>query len=114
MEKEEITKIDENVTAAFKLMDEKGLTVSERMFIRNSIADWARSFNPDIKHDHKYNTFSHKLVKGYCFNKEEEAELIGALVKFIPNANPEKLIEVMSMLMKLFDIDSEYTWSSGK
>ena len=45
---------------------------------------------------------------------EEEAEFMGALVKFIPNADTEKLIQVMSMMLKLFDVESAWTWKGTR
>ena len=98
----------------WKLMGEKGLTLGERMQVRKAISDWAYQSNPNIEHDHKHNTYTNKQVKGYCFEMEEEAEFIGALVKFIPNADTEKLIQVMSMMLKLFDVKSALTWKGTR
>ena len=98
----------------WKLMGEKGLTLGERMQVRKAISDWAYQSNPNIEHDHKYNTFTNKQVKGYCFETEAEAEFAGALVKFIPNADTEKLIQVMSMILKLFDIESAWAWKGTR
>ncbi len=98
----------------WKLMGAKGLTLDERMQVRKAISDWAYQSNPNIEHDHKHNTYTNKQVKGYCFEREEEAKFIGALVKFIPNADTEKLIQVMSMMLKLFDVESAWTWKGTR
>lgn len=98
----------------WKLMGEKGLTLGERMQVRKAISDWAYQSNPNIEHDHKHNIYTNKQVKGYCFEREEEAEFIGALVKFIPNADTEKLIQVMSMMLKLFNVESAWTFKGTR
>ena len=95
-------------------MGEKGLTLGERMQVRKAISDWAYQSNPNIEHYHKYNTYTNKQVKGYCFEREEEAEFIGALVKFFPNVDTEKLIQVMSMMLKLFDVESAWTFNGTR
>ena len=102
--------VQENLNLVWKMMEDKGLTLSERIQIRKVISEWSQQNNPDIIRDNKDNLYSHKNVKGYCFETEEEAEFIGAMVKFIPNADIEKIIQVMSMVLKLFDIESAWTW----
>ena len=98
----------------WKLMGEKGLTLGERMQVRKAISDWAYQSNPNVEYDHKHNVYRNKQVTGYCFDRKEEAEFIGALVKFIPNADKEKLIQVMSMILKLFDVESAWTWNGTR
>ena len=98
---------------AWKLMSEKGLTLGERLQVRRAISDWAYQSNPNIEKGND-NTYTNKTVKGYRFEREEEAEFIGALVKFIPNADTEKLVQVMSMMLKLFDVESAWTWKGTR
>ena len=96
---EVLADVSTSLDFVWKLMSEKGLTLCERMQVRKAILDWAYQSNPNIEHDHKHNTYTNKQVKGYCFEREEEAEFIGALVKFIPNADTEKLIQVIQALV---------------
>jgi hypothetical protein len=111
---EETNDVSTRYNIIWKLMEEKGLTFGERMQVRKVIADWAYQFNPNIEHNHKNNTYTNKQVKNYSFEREDEAEFIGALVKFIPNADTEKLIQVMSMILKLFDVESVWTWKGTR
>ena len=108
------TDIHTNLEIVWKLMGEKGLTLGDRIQIRNAISDWARLSNPTIEYDHKFGVYKNTQVKGYHFNREEDAEFIGALVKFIPNADTEKLLQVMSMMLKLFDVNSVLAWKGTR
>jgi len=98
----------------WKLMGKKGLTTGERIQVRKAISDWAYQTNPNVEYDHKHNVYRNKQVAGYYFDREEEAEFIGALAKFIPNADKEKLIQVMSMMLKLFDVESAWVWKGTR
>lgn len=57
-----------NYEAAWKLLEEKGLNVGERMKIRKAFSDWGKGFDENIEHDHKHNTYSSKKKKGDLCN----------------------------------------------
>jgi len=106
-------KIDWNAwDEAYGLLKEKGFSLGEIINIRNAFAEWGKTFDKDIKHDHKYNYFSSEKAKGYAFHKEE-AKFFNALIDFSPNSNKEKLIQVMSIVMKLLNIESVWTFKSN-
>jgi hypothetical protein len=98
---------------AWELMRRHNLDFSQRIEIRTAISEWAREFNPDVTKN-TFNTWTNKTVPSWGFERESEAEFIGALVKFMPNADPEKLLQVMSMMLKLFDVDSAWSWNGNK
>lgn len=103
-----------NYEAAWKLLEEKGLNFGERMKIRKAFSDWGKGFDENIEHDHKHNTYSSKKKKGYVFSKEEEVKFFNALIDFSPNSDTEKTIQVMSIVMKLLDIKSEWSFRCSR
>lgn len=103
-----------NYEAAWKLLEEKGLNVGERMKIRKAFSDWGKKFDENIEHDHKHNTYSSKKKKGYGFSKEEEVKFFNALLDFSPNSDTEKIIQVMSIVMKLLDVESEWSFRGSR
>lgn len=103
-----------NYEAAWKLLEEKGLNFGERMKIRKAFSDWSKGFDENIEHDHKHNTYSSKKKKGYGFSKEEEVKFFNALLDFSPNSDTEKIIQVMSIVMKLLDVESEWSFRGSR
>lgn len=103
-----------NYEAAWKLLEEKGLNFGERLKIRKAFSDWGKGFDENIEHDHKHNTYSSKKKKGYGFSKEEEVKFFNALLDFSPNSDTEKIIQVMSIVMKLLDIESECAFRGSR
>ena len=71
-------------------------------------------FDENIEHDHKHNTYSSKKKKGYGFSKEEEVKFFNALLDFSPNSDTEKIIQVMSIVMKLLDVESEWSFRGSR
>lgn len=104
----------ENYEAAFKLLQEKGINFREIINIRKAFADWGKEFDENIEYNHKQNTYSSKKGKGYCFSKEEEVKFFNALIDFSSNSDPEKIIQVMSIVMKLLDIESEWSFRASR
>jgi hypothetical protein len=111
--KEEAKSTQQLHDEVWTLLEEKGLTLSERMKVRSYFASWGRSFNPNIEINHKHKSITNKKLKGYAFETQEEAEFIGAMVDFAPNVKEEKLIQVFSIVLKLFDIKSGWSFRSG-
>jgi len=96
----------------WKMMSEKGLSLSEKMRIRHSVSEWARLSDPDIEQDHKYNIYRNKNFKGYNFSTEKEAEFIGAMSKYFNTTNKERIIQAFAILNKLMDAESDYKFTS--
>jgi hypothetical protein len=105
---------DFNHELAWKLLGEKGLTFSERMKVRNAFTTWARGFSADVEKVPNSEWYKNKNVGHYCFDTEAEAEFVGALAKFATDANIEKIIQVMSIVIKLLDVKSDYRFNPKK
>jgi hypothetical protein len=105
---------DFNYESAWKLLSEKGLTFSEKIKVRNALTTWARSFSPDVEKVPNSEWYKNKNVGHYCFDTEAEAEFVGSLAKFAPDANIEKIMQVMSIVIKLLDVKSDYRFNPKK
>lgn len=102
--------VDFNYNAACNLLKEKEFTIGEIIKIRKAFSDWGKGFDENIEHNHKHNTYSSKKRKGYGFSKEEEVRFFNAIIDFSPNSDTEKIIQVMGIVMKLLDIESEWSF----
>lgn len=104
-----IKTIDQKHQDIWDFLSEKGLTNSERMKVRTVFVEWARSFNPDVEKDTpKGIYYRNKAFEGYLFTTEAEAEFIGALQKFAPEADREKIMRMIPIITTLLGIESEW------
>lgn len=106
---------------AMKLLTEKGLTFGEKLKIRKCFMLWAQEFDKDIQfvpngkgHDKDFYKSKLEQLNRYSYYKEEEVKVVNALHKLAPLASEEKLVEVLSLITKLLDVDSEYKFKSTK
>ena len=106
--------ISERNEEAWKMLEEKGFTIQERMKIRKAFMD----FGVDISESSKIKKdgingeyFKNENVEGYLFSNEKEAIFVEHLFKFVPeNADKDKVLEIMSIIIKLFDIKSDWAY----
>lgn len=100
---------------AWNMLSERGFSISEKMKIRKIFMDFGAEHakTSNIENDGEY--FKNKNVKGYAFSSEKEAIFIEHLLNFLPeNVNIEKAIETMSIIIKLYDIKSEWAFNGMK
>jgi hypothetical protein len=106
-----ITDQQEKFEIAWKMLEEKGFTIGERHKIKQIFGEWGKDHMKDVEKKHDF--YVSKLKEGklnYGFDKEEHAEFFNALVKFSPNTDTEKLINVMRIVSKLLDTDTGYNF----
>lgn len=98
---------------AFKMLIEKGFSFQDRMKIRKAFSDWGKGFDDTIERSHKHDCYTTKKSH-YGFHTEQEAKFFNSLKDLSPEANDEKIIQVMSIVTKLLDIESSYSFTSKK
>jgi len=105
----------EKIGTAWKMLEEKGFTIGERLKIKQIFAEWGKERMNDVEKKHDF--YVSKLGNGklnYGFDKEGHAEFFNALYKFAPEANAEKLVYIMGIVAKLLDIETEFNFTSKK
>ena len=99
----------------WNLLKEKGLTRAEIFKVRNVFSEWGLSFPQNVKRSgENHYTSTVPELSGYGFGKEKEVELYNALHKYSPETKKEKLVLVMEILNKLFNIESEWKFEHDK
>jgi hypothetical protein len=93
---------------AMELLKSKGLTLSERLMVRKEFSEWGKKVLKDFTYDHKNECYVSTIpaLKSYGFESEREVTLINALYDLSPNQNIDKTMQVLSMILKMFDYDS--------
>lgn len=96
---------------AFKMLRKKGFSLNEILAIKKAFAAWGREFDENIAFDWKNNTYSSKKKRShYAFQQEGEVKLFNTLVDLSPNTSSESIIQVMSIALKMLDIESVYAF----
>lgn len=93
---------------AYKLMTEKGLSFAERMMIYKTFAQEGKN-KSEVREVDGY--FKHEDLPEICFDSKKVAEFAGALVKLRPDISTEALMSILSILLKLLDIESDATFT---
>lgn len=109
----------DNLSKSTKIMRDANISLSDILFIKKSIIEWAANNNPNIevlhpkvnRNEESIPIYKNKLLDiNYSFEKEEEAELIGVLKKLAPNVPEEKLINVLEVINTLLGLESSYNF----
>jgi hypothetical protein len=97
---------------AWELLGEKGLSLGEKLNVRIAFAKWAQKLNSDvdIEFDSNYNIYYSKKIKGFYFKTKNEAKIFNLLVEMNENVEHKKIIQAMSVVFKLLDIDSNLSF----
>lgn len=111
-EQSEKSEINANYEKAISQLRDRGFDLKEMIDIRNGIQKWCAKFDDTIKHNSKHNCYESNRINNYAFGTEKEAKFANALLDLAPDANPEKLLQVMGIVTKLLDVDSDYIFKS--
>ena len=112
MNNQEKTEIANNYESAMGQLKDKGFTLGESFSIRKAFTQWGAQFDNSIQLHHLSSTYISTRIKNYGFTTEKEAKFANALLDLAPEANPEKLLQVMGIVTKLLDVESDYTFIS--
>lgn len=102
---------------AWDLMTEKGLTLAEKLKVRNAIANWADSFPKNVEQKHYrggnsereiYYVSKYPKLSLYGFKTAQECILLNSLHELSPETNKDKLIDVLKVAVTLLGVDSDY------
>ena len=111
---------NERYDSAFKLLTEKGLTVGERMKVRKAIIEWGESFPRNVEtkrqrgSEEKYYISTIPALTNIGFGTEREAEFFNALYELSPETDKGKLLDVLGVVVKLLNVESEYEFNPKK
>lgn len=109
---EEVAK---NHRDSFNLLVEKDFKLAEICNIRSSFVDWGKEMDDEITHDTKSNLYkSTRTHCNFCFETIAEARMFNALHDFLPNSSPEQVMTALSMIMKLYDVKSAWSFNGVK
>lgn len=92
---------------AFEIMKEYNIPLGKRITIRNNLLAWSKDVHPEITVDHKYKTYSHKLVPTWGFSTEEEAVFAGELAKYT-KLEQKLVMRLLAAVNSLAGIKSDY------
>jgi hypothetical protein len=103
---------NEQFSEAWKMLEDKGFTIGERMKIRKTFAEWGKEMLTDVKKEDNYylSTLEDNPFKHYGFKEEKDVILMNSLYKFAPNTDKEKLMKVFSLISTLLNVDSGYNF----
>ena len=88
------------------MLKEKGFTLPKILEIRKTFADWGKDIDENIEFDNLHNLWKSKK-RNRAFNTIQEVKFFNALVDFSPETETKKIIQVMCVVIKLLDINSE-------
>lgn len=103
---------EERYLSEWKFLQEKGLNVRDLMRVRKAFGEWGVENMQEVEFIGKFNCYTSTIsgLKGYSFDTAEEVKLLNALHKFAPDIKPDKLVQVFSMVLKLVDSKSEWSF----
>ena len=90
----------------FNMLKEKGFTLPKILEIRKTFADWGKDIDENIEFDNLHNLWKSKK-RNQAFKTIKEAKFFNSLVDFSPETETKKIMQVMCVVIKLLDIDSE-------
>lgn len=111
---------NERYESAFKLLAEKGLTLGERMKVRNAFAEWGESFPRNVEtrrprgSEEKYYISTIPALANIGFGTEREVEFFNALYELSPESDKQKLLTVLGIVTKLLGVESDYSFEHKK
>lgn len=107
---------------AWKLMENKGLNLLERMQIMRLYKEIGQHIpcNVEMKsfgrgnNREEYYESKHNSLSGYSFRTEKEVELLNMLYDMNRNNDKEDIIKAMGIIFKLLNIKSDYVFNPEK
>lgn len=100
-------------TEAWKLLEDKGLKMGERMKVRSVFASTYKDEHPYITRQYqndKYYNSTHEEIKHMAFNSENEVVLANALYIIQgDNFNRNDFHVQFKMILRMLQIDSAWT-----
>lgn len=110
-------KQDKNIhDKAWNLLDEKGLTLGEKMMVRSSFVEWSgyKNENPFIEKTYKkgeveYYHSTHDLIKRFMFKTEKEVVLANAIyLNMNEICSPNEFIEMFKYTCRIIGLNSDW------
>jgi hypothetical protein len=98
--------MQDNYENIYNMLKEKGFTLPKILEIRKTFADSGKDIDENIEFDNLHNLWKSKK-RSQSFNTIEEVKFFNALVDFSPETETKKIMQVMCVVIKLLDIDSE-------
>lgn len=102
---------------AWDLLDEKGLSMGEKMMVRSAFIDWSgfKTENPfinsykDESADNQYFHSTHELIKHLLFEKEEEVVLANAIYLNMDESNgTDEFIDMFKFTCRVIGLNSAW------
>jgi len=98
--------MQDNYENIYNMLKEKGFTLPKILEIRKTFADWGKDIDENIEFDNLHKLWKSKK-RSQSFNTIEEVKFFNALVDFSPKTETKKIMQVMCVVIKLLDINSE-------
>lgn len=94
-----------NFEQAWKFLEEKGLSIGEKMNVRNAFYKAAKQLSNVTKKD---NYFENREISGFVFSTEKEAEFVEHLFKYLSDFDTSKIMDVLKIINSLSGIKSDW------
>lgn len=99
---------------AWKLLEDKGLSLGERVTVRSSFASAYKDEIPHIEIEYekgnvKYYRSSHEPIRFMVFETEEEVYLANAMFKILgDNFNVNEFMHQYTMILRILQVKSKW------
>lgn len=101
------TKIMEKFEQVWKFLEEKGLTIGERMTVKNFFMAEGKKIK-DVRQDGDEFFSTIEGLTSHVFKSEKEVLFFNALHELMPDVDTHNLSNMMGIIFKLCDIDSAW------
>ena len=80
---DDLQKASDYHTEAFKLMDDAGMKIKQKLRVKYLIKEWAKIYPDDVEKDCKHDVWKNKNIPRFYFDEEGDAVFAGALKKYM-------------------------------
>lgn len=92
------------------MLKNKGLSFSEIHAVRTAFVNYGMTIEKDIEYDRKGGYYKGAALN-YASTKKSDIQLLNILHQLAPDADEQKLVLVLGIVVKMLDVDSDYTFN---
>lgn len=104
--------IKDDLQEIWEFLSTKGLSLRDKMKVRNVFQKQGiELYHNRIRQAKGGKYFESEKIKGFLFSTEDEAKFIEALQEFSPETNTEILFQVLGIVSKLLNKETEWIFN---